>query len=114
MLEKNDNFKQRRINDMFTASSKVTPLQSININTEVLDIEDFGAKLSNELKKPIVTVTKRKRRQDTANEFKDVDLTKSWKEILGTAPPFGTTKVNILYNLFLFDGPPINKFDIFT
>ncbi|KAF2878625.1 hypothetical protein ILUMI_27547, partial [Ignelater luminosus] len=89
MLEKNDNFKQRRINEMFSACPK--PVPSSSRNTDIPDIENCvgGARKSPTNKIQVATVTKRKRK--TNNEFEDVDLGKSWREVLGSPPPFGST-----------------------
>lgn len=82
MLEKNDNFKQRRINDMFAAAAKK------------IDIEDCaGSSERPKLKPPaIAVVTKRKRQNEREGEFEGVDFTKSWRDVLGSPPPFGKTK----------------------
>lgn len=91
MLEKNDNFKQRRIDDMFANCPKPTANQN-NGNSSSSDIEDI-ANTTPTFKKPIATVSKRKRLPNSNNEFEDVDFSKSWKEVLGSPPPVGTTKV---------------------
>lgn len=90
MLEKNDSFKQRRISDMFAACEKPVPSTS-SASHEPPDIEDCGGKKkSPKALLPVVTVSKRKRKPE--NEFQDMDLTKSWREVFGNPPPFGTTK----------------------
>lgn len=80
MLEKNDTFKQRRITDMFSACPK----------PQMPDIEDFGTVKSTE-KQPTVTTVKRKR-SDKDSEFDEEDLCKTWREVMGNPPPYGTTK----------------------
>lgn len=54
------------------------------------DIEDFGIKKSPIHKRPIANVNKRKRSED---EFSEEELNKSWREILGNPPAYGTSKV---------------------
>nr|XP_022913041.1 DNA polymerase epsilon catalytic subunit A [Onthophagus taurus] len=85
VLERNDTHKQRRIDDMFQICPKPQ-------NTSMsVDIEDTASSsLSSTFKRPVATVKKRKRRPE--NEFEDVDLSKSWKEVLGNPPPIGTTR----------------------
>lgn len=91
MLEKNDSFKQRRITEMFSVSSKEN-LPSTS------DIEDFGKRKSPNSNKPIVTVVnKRKRSED---EFSEEDLNKTWREVLGKPPAYGNTKVLNFHVLF--------------
>ncbi|XP_064211685.1 DNA polymerase epsilon catalytic subunit 1 isoform X2 [Tribolium castaneum] len=82
MLEKNDTFKQRRITDMFAACPKPQTLP---------DIEDFGGTSSTD-KRPIVTTIKRKRDSDKESGFTEEDLSKTWREVMGNPPPYGTTK----------------------
>ncbi|KAB0803610.1 hypothetical protein PPYR_00580 [Photinus pyralis] len=90
MLEKDDNFKQRRITDMFSACAK----NAANTlpTSKVKDIEDCGVTKKSPLKKPIANVNKRKRQQE--NEFEGFDLTLSWREALGTPPLLGETKAD--------------------
>lgn len=78
VLEKNRTDKQRRINDIFS----VVPKQ--------VDIENC---VKTVFKQPQPVVTKRKRKNERDHEFEDVDLAKSWTEVLGPAPTYGTTKV---------------------
>ncbi|KAK9679178.1 protein of unknown function (DUF1744) [Popillia japonica] len=80
MLEKNDNFKQRRIDDMFANCPKPTANQN-NGNSSSSDIEDIANTTPTLFKKPIATVSKRKRLPNSNNEFEDVDFSKSWKEM---------------------------------
>lgn len=85
MLEKNDNFKQRRINEMFS----VRPKQNLpGISRDAVDMEDFG-KSNSPTGRPIANVNKRKRSED---EFSEEDLKKTWKEVLGKPPPCGNTR----------------------
>ena len=57
-----------------------------------VDIEDIGGRSSSATGgKPVVTSNKRKR-----SDGADDDLLKSWKDILGSPPPMGTTKVILL------------------
>ncbi|XP_044265120.1 DNA polymerase epsilon catalytic subunit 1 isoform X2 [Tribolium madens] len=77
MLEKNDTFKQRRITDMF--------------KPQIRDIEDFGTTSGTTEKRPIVTTVKRKRGSDES-EFDEEDLGKTWREVMGNPPPYGSTK----------------------
>lgn len=92
MLEKNDSFKQRRITDMFSVIDK--PPQDDEEAQEARDIEDFGQEKSHFDKWPVVNrVTKRKRGAlDRDEEFNDEDLTKTWRDVLGNPPPYGSSK----------------------
>lgn len=81
VLEKSQNVKQRRINDMFSAAPKN------------FDIEDCQIKTTTKFKPPSTAVVTKKRKRAVDHEFEDVDLTKSWREILGPPPSYGTTKV---------------------
>ena len=81
MLEKNDTFKQRRITDMFSACPK----------PQVPDMEDFGTRPPLSEKRPMVTTSKRKRGSDNEN-FSEEDLNKTWREVMGNPPSYGTTK----------------------
>lgn len=59
------------------------------------DIEDFGV-APRPLQPAILISTKRKRAsqgEDSQVESQDVELTQSWREILGPPPPMGTTRV---------------------
>ncbi|KAK4884405.1 hypothetical protein RN001_000676 [Aquatica leii] len=89
MLEKNDNFKQRRISDMFAACAKSDITKTnVALNKPTPDIEDCGVtKQSPIAKKPIANMNKRKRKID--NEFEDVDLHLTWREVLGNPPALG-------------------------
>ncbi|CAH2005328.1 unnamed protein product [Acanthoscelides obtectus] len=94
ILEKNDNFKQRRITDMFTHSAKpVDQFGSSNgTDSNMGDIEDGGRSNRSNFKSPVAVVTKRKRGSDKENEFSEEDLNKTWREVLGNPPSIGDTK----------------------
>ncbi|XP_045460209.1 DNA polymerase epsilon catalytic subunit 1 [Harmonia axyridis] len=79
MLEKNDNFKQRRINEIFSVAPK---------SNTVDDVEDFG-KMKAPLQRTVAVVTKRKRQRET--EYDEEELNKTWREVLGNPPKFGNT-----------------------
>lgn len=85
MLEKNDVFKQRRINEMF----KLTPKET----TEVRDIEDSinGPSTSSSARLPIVTNRKRTRTDENPD-----NQPKTWREALGSPPEMGTTKEELI------------------
>lgn len=107
MLEKSDNFKQKRITDMFKFTAKPSTSSSMdvdensdndennrnetNVDTELPDIEEVGTSRGVLLKKPIAVVTKRKRGLEKGQEFTEEELNKSWREVLGNPPPY--TKV---------------------
>lgn len=62
---------------------------------ETPDMEDFGAP-NRPLQPAILISTKRKRAsqgEDSQTESQDLELTQSWREILGPPPPMGTTQV---------------------
>ncbi|XP_057662319.1 DNA polymerase epsilon catalytic subunit 1 [Diorhabda carinulata] len=94
ILEKNDNFKQRRISDMFSAATKVKQAE----DNSTADIEDVGAnKNKSPFKIPsVATVTKRKRGSDKENQFSEEDLNKTWRDILGNPPPIGNTREELI------------------
>ncbi|XP_018571015.1 DNA polymerase epsilon catalytic subunit A [Anoplophora glabripennis] len=94
ILEKNDNFKQRRITDMFSKKVNTDPSTEINqVSSSIKDIEDISNnKPSSSHKVPVVTVNKRKRRKDSEAEFSEEELNKYWKEVLGNPPSYGTTE----------------------
>nr|CAH7746305.1 unnamed protein product [Callosobruchus chinensis] len=91
ILEKNDNFKQRRITDMFTHADKAVP-QFGSSNSSMGDIEDGGSKNKSNFKSPVAVVTKRKRGSDKENEFSEEDLSKTWREVLGNPPSMEGSK----------------------
>lgn len=79
MLEKNDVFKQRRINEMFKQTVKPIP--------EVRDIEDSAGPSSRSPGVPVVTNRKRARTEENT-----VTQSKTWREVLGNPPSMGSTK----------------------
>lgn len=101
ILEKNDNFKQRRITDMFSAASKNVTTDSID--NSVNDIEDIvNNKPSSSHRVSVATVNKRKRRLDAESEFSEEELNKYWKEVLGNPPPYGSTEVSSIHKMVVF------------
>lgn len=82
MLEKNDNFKQRRINEIFSAAPK---------SFQVDDVEDFG-KTKNPLQRTVAVVNKRKREKEAV--YSEEELNKTWREVLGNPPKLGKTLVS--------------------
>lgn len=81
MLEKDDVFKQRRINEMFKATAK--PVQ---------DIEDSaGSPTTSTAGRPIVTSRKR-----TRTEPSEENQPKTWREALGSPPEMGTTREELV------------------
>lgn len=107
MLEKNDTYKQRRITDIFSrcsnpandepsSSGNKAPHQELTGFGVLGDIEDVGGnKTSPTFKRPVVNVTKRKRTADKENPFSETELDKTWREVLGNPPAWGSTKVQI-------------------
>jgi DNA polymerase epsilon subunit 1 len=85
MLEKNDVFKQRRINELFKPSTKpVTPLR---------DIEESAGGPSTFKSPGVPIVTNRKR---TRTENNEETQPKTWREALGSPPEMGTTKEELV------------------
>ncbi|CAK8688654.1 unnamed protein product [Clavelina lepadiformis] len=87
LVEKNDVFKQKRITDMFQVAPQKRRQKSSEAedeaDTPVDDIESIG---ENRLRMPnYVAITTAKRRKVVEEE--DKELTQTWKEILGEAPP---------------------------
>jgi DNA polymerase epsilon subunit 1 len=99
LLEKNDIFKQKRISEMFTTSVRSVkgvlppgpPQDNSRPSTSVPDMEDFGVPQHSKVT-PISITTKRKRSK-TDDNFTDAEMTMSWREVLGPPPPLGETKV---------------------
>lgn len=91
-MEKNATHKQKQITDFFnkTNTSSDDNNDSNASIAEPCDIEDIAGR-KDSFKVPIASVTKRKRRN--SEEEEDNIKNKSWKEILGSPPPRGTTKV---------------------
>jgi len=127
LLEKNDVYKQKKINELFTSegkrqvrrvrercwlcwwgSSPATLLLLLYLLPQVLsnqppegmpssqigDIEDFGAAKT---LRPSLPVANKRKRVPAAEESQQMsqylELSQSWREILGPPPPLGTTKV---------------------
>lgn len=127
LLEKNDVYKQKKINELFTSEGKrqvkrvregcwlcwwgfspATHIILLSLPPQVLanqpregtpssqigDIEDFGA--SKNLQ-PLVPIANKRKRVPATEESQQMsqylELSQSWREILGPPPPLGTTKV---------------------
>ncbi|XP_029426854.1 DNA polymerase epsilon catalytic subunit A isoform X2 [Rhinatrema bivittatum] len=97
LLEKNDVYKQKKINELFVSEGKrqistnqpTTDLQP----SQVADMEDFG--VTKRLHTAIPISSKRKwvlLAEENQQESQDLELTQSWREILGPPPPIGITK----------------------
>uniref|UniRef100_A0A3B5MER7 DNA polymerase epsilon catalytic subunit n=1 Tax=Xiphophorus couchianus TaxID=32473 RepID=A0A3B5MER7_9TELE len=89
LLEKNDIYKQKKISELFTSEGKRQVASARSA-----DMEDFGA-APRPLQPAILISTKRKRAsqgEDSQVESQDVELTLSWREILGPPPPTGKTR----------------------
>lgn len=82
MLEKNDVFKQRRINEMF---------KSIPKTIEPTDIEDSVGSPSTSAGIPIITSRKRTRTEPS----EDIEP-KTWREALGNPPEMGSTREELV------------------
>ncbi|XP_044845964.1 DNA polymerase epsilon catalytic subunit A isoform X2 [Mauremys mutica] len=97
LLEKNDVYKQKKINELFTSEGKrqVTANQPQEGTpcTQVADMEDFGAAKPVQ---PSVPIASKRKRVPVAGESQEMsqnlELTQSWREVLGPPPPTGTTK----------------------
>lgn len=63
-------------------------------SSQVGDIEDFGAV---KIPQPLVPIANKRKRIPAAEESQqlsqDLELSQSWREIMGPPPPLGTTKV---------------------
>lgn len=127
LLEKNDVYKQKKINELFTSEGKrqvkrvrercwlcwwgfspATPVLLLSFlpqvlanqppegtpNSQIGDIEDFG---SAKTLQPLVPIANKRKRVPAAEESQQMsqylELSQSWREILGPPPPLGTTKV---------------------
>nr|XP_003707004.1 PREDICTED: DNA polymerase epsilon catalytic subunit A [Megachile rotundata] len=90
VMEKGATHKQKKITDLFATVPKSTE----NDNTQVTDscdtpdIEDI-AEAAQPFKKPMPIVNQKKRKH---SEEDKIDNNKSWKDVLGSPPPIGTTK----------------------
>ncbi|KAL6465246.1 hypothetical protein MHYP_G00253790 [Metynnis hypsauchen] len=92
LLEKNDIYKQKKISELFTSEGKRQVTQQKQDGAP--DIEDFGVP-QRPLQPAILISTKRKRAshgEDSQTESQELELTQSWREILGPPPPRGTTR----------------------
>uniref|UniRef100_A0A8C4Y6G4 DNA polymerase epsilon catalytic subunit n=1 Tax=Gopherus evgoodei TaxID=1825980 RepID=A0A8C4Y6G4_9SAUR len=90
LLEKNDVYKQKKINELFTSEGK---RQEGAPCTQVADMEDFGASKPVQPSVPIASKRKRVLVTGESQEMsQNLELTQSWREILGPPPPTGTTK----------------------
>lgn len=58
----------------------------------IADIEDTTGTQSNISKTPVISVAQ-KRKRENDSYVTNQDLSKSWRDVLGSPPPFGTTKV---------------------
>uniref|UniRef100_A0A3P8WLR8 DNA polymerase epsilon catalytic subunit n=1 Tax=Cynoglossus semilaevis TaxID=244447 RepID=A0A3P8WLR8_CYNSE len=99
LLEKNDIYKQKKINELFTCEGKRQVSAPQNMSPgQTADMEDFGLP-AKPLQPAILISTKRKRvsqGEESQIESQDMELTQSWREILGPPPPMGNTREEIL------------------
>ncbi|XP_077864309.1 DNA polymerase epsilon catalytic subunit A-like [Saccoglossus kowalevskii] len=86
LLEKNDIFKQQRINEMFAPRQKKKE-EMVTEDCGIGDIEDSGT-VRQTTQNTIVASVSRKRRLSTD----DSQLTQSWRDVLGPAPPLGKSR----------------------
>ncbi|RXM93467.1 DNA polymerase epsilon catalytic subunit A, partial [Acipenser ruthenus] len=99
LLEKNDIYKQKKISELFSSEGKkqVVSHQPAGSSSEgggVGDVEDFGVKRG-PLQPAIPISTKRKRvslGEESQAESQELELTQSWREVLGPPPPSGNTR----------------------
>lgn len=84
MLEKNDVFKQRRINDMFKSTPK--PVEVVR------DIEDTVGGPSTSAGVPLVTTSRKRTRTEPTEDNEP----KTWREALGSPPEMGTTREELV------------------
>ncbi|KAF4795109.1 hypothetical protein TURU_095920 [Turdus rufiventris] len=97
LLEKNDVYKQKKINELFISEGKKQVLANRPVegtpSSQVGDIEDFRAV---KIPQPLVPIANKRKRISAAEESQqlsqDVELSQSWREILGPPPPLGTNK----------------------
>jgi len=88
MLEKEDVLKQRKMNEFF--NKKAPPEQGV-VFTAIMDVEDAGGNsLPSKSNRP--TVNRKRKRMES--EFSEETLALSWREALGTPPPYGITRVS--------------------
>ncbi|XP_017892120.1 DNA polymerase epsilon catalytic subunit A [Ceratina calcarata] len=88
VLEKSATQKQMKIVDMFSVVPRENKDDNIQNSHEPCDIED-AVEGTSTFKQPLPVVNKRKRSND---EDDDRNINKSWREVLGSPPPRGTTK----------------------
>ncbi|KAI1232850.1 hypothetical protein IHE44_0006030 [Lamprotornis superbus] len=97
LLEKNDVYKQKKINELFVSEGKKQvpasrPMEGTP-SSQVGDIEDFRAV---KIPQPLVPIANKRKRIPAAEESQqlsqDLELSQSWREILGPPPLLGTTK----------------------
>ncbi|XP_029296654.1 DNA polymerase epsilon catalytic subunit A [Cottoperca gobio] len=94
LLEKNDIYKQKKISELFTSEGKRQVAHQPLEAGQAADIEDFGMP-PRPLQPAILISTKRKRAfqgEDSQVESQDLELTQSWREILGPPPSMGKTR----------------------
>ncbi|KAJ8415285.1 hypothetical protein AAFF_G00422650 [Aldrovandia affinis] len=102
LLEKNDIYKQKKISELFTSEGKKQvashlPAGGSSQNAEsggAADMEDFGVP-QGRLHPAVPISTKRKRVSqgpESQTESQELELTQSWREILGPPPPSGNTQ----------------------
>ncbi|XP_015190647.1 PREDICTED: DNA polymerase epsilon catalytic subunit A isoform X2 [Polistes dominula] len=101
VMEKNATHKQKQITDFFNQASTSGCNNSNHDQSgsstgaeELDDIEDLIGGKKNTFKVPVARVIKRKRKN--SEEEEDNIRNKSWKEVLGSPPPRGTTKEEFL------------------
>uniref|UniRef100_A0A4W4F1C0 DNA polymerase epsilon catalytic subunit n=1 Tax=Electrophorus electricus TaxID=8005 RepID=A0A4W4F1C0_ELEEL len=90
LLEKNDIYKQKKISELFTSEGK----RQVQEAGETPDMEDFGVP-QRPLQPAVLISTKRKRASQgeaSQTQSQELELTQSWREILGPPPPMGTTQ----------------------
>ncbi|CAL7943087.1 unnamed protein product [Xylocopa violacea] len=91
VIEKGATRKQKKITDIFSVVSKDQEKNDDDQNlesSEPCDIEDAAGGRNKQPLLPVVT--KRKRQYSDENGAENTN--KSWKEVLGSPPPMGTTK----------------------
>ncbi|XP_048412228.2 DNA polymerase epsilon catalytic subunit A isoform X2 [Stegostoma tigrinum] len=97
LLEKNDIYKQKKISELFisTGVRQVTSNQQLvkDQQSEIGDLEDFCA--SKHRAQPVIPISTKRARgmnEESQELSQDLELTQSWREILGPPPPLGSTK----------------------
>ncbi|XP_062890220.1 DNA polymerase epsilon catalytic subunit A isoform X2 [Mobula hypostoma] len=97
LLEKNDVYKQKKINELFTNTGVRQVTSNLcgtsSQHSEIQDLEDLGnAKQGPQPVIPISTKRRRGGNEESQEGSQDLELTQSWREILGPPPPLGETK----------------------